>query len=80
MNVKFMILDVQRPLLSVGRVLASGGEFHTAPDGSSLKIGGNWFDLYLRQGVYVIPAWIRTDTLHGRGSRPPPFGRQAPQP
>jgi len=79
-NVKFMILDVQRPLLSVGRVLASGGEFHTAPDGSAMKIGGKWIDLYLRQGVYVIPAWIRTDTLHGKGVKPSPFGRQAPQP
>jgi hypothetical protein len=69
-RVKFWILEVQRPLLSVGRLVSSGGRFEANANGGCIHLAGGRFEVFLRYGVYVLPGWVDMKAVH-------PFPRQA---
>ena len=54
--------EIHRPLASVSKMTAKGNTVIFAPEekGGSWVIDakGKWLKLYLRGGVYVLPAWV----------------------
>ena len=56
-------MDVSKPLLSVSRMVKRGYRvvFDTEQNGGSYieSKDGTWFKVYERNGVYVLPSWVR---------------------
>ena len=75
-QMSFTVMDVRRPLAAVSRIVATGHRvvFDAEEDGGSYienKSTGKWHKLHLRDGVYVLPGWIKpASSLSG-------FARQA---
>ena len=58
--VEFDVMDVPKPLLSVSKVLQKGYWVIFDTDCSYIenKVTGEWFKLYERGGVFVLPSWL----------------------
>ena len=58
--VEFDVMDVPKPLLSVSKVLKKGYRvvFDTECSYIENKKNGEWFKLYERGGVFVLPSWL----------------------
>ena len=58
--VDFNVMDVPKPLLSVSKVLQRGYRVVFDAECSYIesKKTGEWFRLYERGGVFVLPSWL----------------------
>ncbi len=74
-KMKFAVMDLQRIIVAVSRMVKAGNRvvFDSAENGGSYiynKKSGRYHVIHERNGVYVVPIWIRRPTTTGFRGHP----------
>ena len=66
MTGNFSVVEISKPLLSVGKLIEYGHTVHMDPSGGYIQLkDGAKVKIYLRNGVWKLPTWA-WDIFQGR--------------
>ena len=62
LNMKWRVVDVHKPLLSVGKLIEVGHDVVFKPEGAYIQIkGGERLPLRKTGGVYELEVWLKSN-------------------